>query len=249
MVHAQEGTPAPVEQREPNQVLFLQSFRAGSIAPKEGEDGTYTLTLGQGVGKTVYFSNRPERMVGASPTADFLQALGFSDDNPPNAALVIDDGNGGTEVAVVELYNPLFDPVSPGVSYDIKVLGEWERTLELGFHEAPADLSTVSATFGDAHLFIDDCGFYDITCIDTAACGTNRAVVGTYSGLPYCWAWNQAACVPCEATWIDNGNVDFDNTYRHWLGRCIREFNCPTDGGRCHVSGLAWWEPYQCHFA
>jgi len=36
--------------------------------------------------------------------------------------LVVDDGNGGTEIAVVELTNPLIDPSVPAVTYDVKVL-------------------------------------------------------------------------------------------------------------------------------
>ena len=77
--------------------LFVQSFRSGSVAPKEGEDGRYTLTLEQGLGQTIYFANRPAREVGTVPTPEFLEGLGFDPDNPPNAALVISDGAGTTD--------------------------------------------------------------------------------------------------------------------------------------------------------
>ncbi len=90
--------------------LFVQSFEGGTIAPKEGEDGTYTVTLEHGLGQTLYFADRPSRDVGAVPTERFLRGLGFPDDNPPNAAIVVDDGNGGTDIAVVELRNPLDRP-------------------------------------------------------------------------------------------------------------------------------------------
>ncbi len=74
--------------------LFLQAFQAGSVAAKEGSEGRYTLTLEQGLGHTVYFSDRPDRIVGATPTPQFLQGLGFPDDNPPNAALVVETDRG-----------------------------------------------------------------------------------------------------------------------------------------------------------
>ena len=80
------------------------------------------MTLELGLGQTLYFGDRPSRDVGAVPTEQFLQGQGGADDNPPNAALVVDDGNGGTEIAVVELTNPLIDPSVPAVTYDVKVL-------------------------------------------------------------------------------------------------------------------------------
>ncbi|HEY7033968.1 MAG TPA: hypothetical protein VH482_21710 [Thermomicrobiales bacterium] len=39
-------------------MLFLQAFLAGSFAPKEGSEGRYTLTLEQGLGYTVFFSDQ-----------------------------------------------------------------------------------------------------------------------------------------------------------------------------------------------
>jgi hypothetical protein len=62
------------------------------------ETGTHTLTLEHGLGQTVYFSDRPSRDVGATPTPRFLNTLGFSADNPPNAALIVD-----TEMGIVQL--------------------------------------------------------------------------------------------------------------------------------------------------
>jgi hypothetical protein len=59
------------------QFLFVQSFRSGSIAPKAGTDGAYTLTLEHGLGQKIYFSDRPERVVGADPTPQFLKGFGF----------------------------------------------------------------------------------------------------------------------------------------------------------------------------
>src|SRR5262245_30518576 len=46
---AQEATPTP--EGEKAEYLFVQSFESGAIAPKAGEDGTYTLTLEHGLGQ------------------------------------------------------------------------------------------------------------------------------------------------------------------------------------------------------
>src|SRR5262245_48678681 len=81
---AQDATPAAWD-GEKVPYLFVQSFEGGSIAPKAGEAGTYTVTLDHGLGQTLYFGDRPSRGVGAVPTPQFLEALGFPDDNPPNA--------------------------------------------------------------------------------------------------------------------------------------------------------------------
>jgi hypothetical protein len=229
-VIAQEATPtASSWDGEKIPYLFVQSFEGGSIAPKEGEDGTFTITLEHGLGQTLYFADRPSRDVGAVPTLRFLSSLGFPDDNPPNAAIVVDDGNGGTDIAVVELRNPLFDPTGPGVIYDVTVLENWEDTTELGLQDAPADLSNLPTSFGPTHLFIDDCGDDYVTCTDSTL-----AYQGRLGPMGFCY--NYAICMPCEpwghtqpgpcATrdyWSDKCNASFsscgDSCFADYVGR------------------------------
>ncbi len=176
---AQDATPAPSDLPDADDagsgpaMLFLQSFKSGSIAPKDGDKGRYVLTLEQGLGQTIFFSDRPERIVGATPTDQFLGALGFVESNPPNAALVVETAPGEVDIAVVELYSPVFDPDSPGVTYEIEVLKNWEESLEMGFQEAPTDLATLAPSFGAAQLFIDDCP--DATMYCTPAPATSAA--------------------------------------------------------------------------
>ena len=88
---ARNATPIPEADHGPT-MLFVQTYQSGAIAPKDGEEGRYTLTLDNGSGQTVYFSNRPDRIVGSQSTPDLLEGLGFYPDNPPNAALVGDEG-------------------------------------------------------------------------------------------------------------------------------------------------------------
>jgi hypothetical protein len=99
-----EATPVATDTVTKTAFLFVQSFQSGTITPKDSEDDRYTLTLEAGLGQTIYFSDRPERIVGATPTPQFLAGLGFPDDNPPNAALVVETGPGETDIAVVELF-------------------------------------------------------------------------------------------------------------------------------------------------
>src|SRR5215207_830875 len=168
---AQDATP-PAPDAEPNAghgptMLFVQTYQSGSIVPTDGIDGRYTLTLEQGHGQTIYFSDRPDRIVGATDTPRFLEGLGFPADNPPNAALVVETAPGETDVAVVELFNPLYDPVSRGVTYEIEVLGNWQASLELALSEVPTDLAALAPSFGAAHLFIDDCPDEEVYCYST----------------------------------------------------------------------------------
>ena len=169
---AQDATPepgAPDAARAP-EMLFVQSFQSGSIVPTEGADGRYTVTLEHGLGHTIYFSDRPDRIVGAAPTPQFLEGLGFFDDNPPNAALLVENAEGETDIAVVELFSPTYDEASHTATYDVAVLAGWEASTELGFTQAPSDLAALAPSFGAAHLFIDGCPDADLACVipDTA---------------------------------------------------------------------------------
>src|SRR5262245_22796001 len=73
---APQSAPAPAK----IELLFVQNALTGSF------DGT-TLTL-KGVGPTLYFSDRPERITGVLGTAEFVGHWDKGDDsfakNPPN---------------------------------------------------------------------------------------------------------------------------------------------------------------------
>ena len=222
-VIAQEATPAASWDGEKIPYLFVQSFEGGTIAPKEGEDGTYTVTLEHGLGQTLYFADRPSRDVGAVPTERFLAGLGFPDDNPPNAALVVDDGNGGTDIAVVELRNPLIDPTGPAVIYDLTVLANWEDTTELGLRDAPADLSDLPASFGPTHLFIDDCADASIGCTNT----DTGEYADQFDSQPFCY--NYLVCMPCEP--YGHTQPDRCSTLRYWGDKCNATFPDECAGG------------------
>lgn len=190
------GTPVAGGEGKTVEFLFVQSFEGGTLASKEGADGTYTVTLDHGLGQTLFFSDRPDRIVGAAPTDRVLAELGFLPENPPNAALVTSDGAGGTDIAVVELTNAVYDAAVPSVTYDLTTLEAWETSLEMGFTEAPAGLAALPATLGATHLFIDDCPDWPTYCVTT---NPNR-ITGFFLGNEgHCWCLSpEFSCLMCR---------------------------------------------------
>jgi hypothetical protein len=227
----------PASQHGP-MMLFVQTYQSGSITPTEGVDGRYTLTLEQGHGQTIYFSDRPERIVGANPTPQFLEGLGFADDNPPNAALVVETAPGETDVAVVELFNPLYDPETQGVTYEIEVLSNWQAELEMGFHEAPTDLAALAPNFGSAQLFIDDCAAGTVYCV----AGSKR--VGNFDdwAIPFCYKPQYATCHPC----IPDPKFDLDALNAAWTNACNSHYHDECNGRCTPLYSTRCWNPNGC---
>ena len=236
---AQDATPETAPTGDETTYLFVQSFHSGAISPTEGVEGRYTVTLDQGTGQTIYFADRPARDVGVTETPRFLEGLGFVEDNPPNAALLVETAPGETDVAVVELFNPTYDPTDRGVTYDVEVLETWRDDLELGLQEEPADLASFAPAFSAAHLLIDDCPRAYIMCQDIR---TER-FVSRFPNVPYCWAYDHNVCMPCEpylsgeptrcATkdwWTTKCNAQFPDKCQGW---CKATFSVPASNNMC----------------
>ena len=79
--------------------LFLQVFGSGTWVPKVGEDDTCVLTLHSSADGLLLESTRPH--LGQVPMQRLLDALGFTPDNPPNAALVAEHGEHGGEQEIL----------------------------------------------------------------------------------------------------------------------------------------------------
>jgi hypothetical protein len=253
---AQEATPAPADIPGGRpELLFVQTYQSGTITPIDGVEGRYTLTLAAGTGQTVYFSDRPNRLVGADPTPQVLEALGFPDDNPPNAALVVETAPGETDVAVVELFNPLYDPINQGVTYEVEVLANWQTELDLAFSEAPTDLAALVPSFGSAHLFIDgllDCPQSTITCWGAGVAAGKLQARDFCSRTFFARDSNGVSifktgyyCVPCETpsqpgAW--DGWFEGDYVWRYWGQKCNETFSeC---GGNCLPFDWCRPDPY-----
>lgn len=154
---AQEATPITEDVRGVP-FMFVQTFGAGELAPKAGEEGMLTLTADHLAGQTVFFSDRPERIVGMVSTERFLGAaaadipanaatpeggIGFTPADPPNAALVFASTEGVDEpsdVLIVELIDPTYDPVTGKASDDVKVLAE-DEAVGITFVSEPVEMA------------------------------------------------------------------------------------------------------------
>jgi len=226
LASAQEASPealpiTPDADHGP-EMLFVQSFHSGSIVPSERAEGRYTVTLEHGLGETIYFSDRPDRIVGSTPTAAFLDGLGFPEDNPPNAAILTQNPDGDTTLAVVELFDPVYDAETATLTYDVSVLEHWKDGTDLAFTETPVDLGALGDTFGTAHLFIDDCQGSDILCYSPDRTLGIHGHVGSilYSEHDgFCYSWGAWECLPCQP-WI----ADAEGAFRYWNQQCNVRF-------------------------
>jgi hypothetical protein len=146
----QEATPAA---GEPVAYLFIQSFASGTFTPKEEASDSDELTLVGGTGHTIYFADRPNRDVGAVPTADVLATIGFDPTDPPNAGLVAETDD-GEWIVILELMNPKLSEETGTLTYEVRRVTDYAgEGLQSLVAEASAE--AVPGRFGPASLFID----------------------------------------------------------------------------------------------
>jgi len=218
---AQEASPVSAEDFNPlnTPMLFVQAFKSGTLEALD-EPHRYTLNLERGLGQTIYFSDRPARIAGAMPTGDFLDVLGFMDDNPPNAAIMVEREEGHTDFAVVELFKPVYDTEKSNLTYEISVLESWEKVSGMQFTKSTAD--DAPTTFNTAHLLID--GIAD--CPDAEmSCRRGSETIGVLEGHSgHCYSWGNFACFPCEP-WGESPSY-FDDLCNQTYSDC---------GGDCYV--------------
>ncbi len=162
-----DGTPSPVAEVVAT-FLFVQSgFTSGILDQATEGVQSWMLTLQGAPAQTVFFSDRPARIAGAMPTAQFLETLDFSADDPPNAALVIGRDN-GADVVILELTEPVYDPEAATLTYITKILEiDVLITSGYGFPTDPLGPDGYPAEFGPASLFIDSalgCSPWDPRC-------------------------------------------------------------------------------------
>ena len=126
-----------IEELEAEQSMFVQTAQGAA------SDGT-TLTLNGVTPSTLYFSDRPQRVVGHMATSDFVELWSEGDnsfeEDPPNAVLAfLQPGDDAPEDAVVVIRDPRLE--NGNLVYSIQ----------------PLD-GTVPAQSGPVTLFIDPFG-------------------------------------------------------------------------------------------
>ena len=107
-----------IEELEAEESMFVQTARGMS------SDGT-TLTLNDVTPSTLYFSDRPKRVVGHMTTAEFVNLWAEGDnsfeEDPPNAVLAfLEPGDQAPEDAVVVIKQPRLE--NGHLSYSIETL-------------------------------------------------------------------------------------------------------------------------------
>ena len=113
-----EMDEATIEELEAEESMFVQT--AQSTTSEEG-----SLTLRGVTPSTLYFSDRPKRVVGHMTTADFVDLWGEGENSfeadPPNAVLsFLEPGDDVPEDAVVVIQEPRLE--FGELTYSIKVL-------------------------------------------------------------------------------------------------------------------------------
>jgi hypothetical protein len=126
-----------IEQLEAEESMFVQTARGTT------SDGA-TLTLEGVTPSTLYFSDRPQRVVGHMTTGDFVDLWGEGDNSlktdPPNAVLAfVESGANSPEDAVIVIKEPQLE--DGRLSYSIELLE-----------------GTLPAQTGPVTLFIDPFG-------------------------------------------------------------------------------------------
>ncbi len=182
---------------EPSEFLFVQSFAGGSIVPLNGEEGHFTLTLDGANSQTVYFSDRPERVFGLATTTAFLEGLGFTPDDPPNAALVVTTADGTEDVVIIELLDPIWDESSGTLTYTVQVLSDYAES-GLAFAATRQSDYELPERFGQGGLFVDGCNDGRVDCHLRNDDGSMGPLVGTTPLIPFCFSDSTWRCLPCN---------------------------------------------------
>lgn len=127
------ATPAVSTNKANVSLLFIQVAKHGSLTPINEKPGYYTLTL-QGVDDYVqYFSDRPMRITGLYPTADFTskwengkKTTSFNK-MPPNAALSAVDVRlikNKMVNLVLQLSDPVYNAQTHTLTYTAQMLSD-----------------------------------------------------------------------------------------------------------------------------
>ena len=218
--------PAPPEASpvattpDKTEFLFVQTAASATLTPET--DATYRLAMQGHTGGTIYFSDRPQRIFGEAPTPIFLENLGFSPDNPPNAAIVTSTPDGTSDVLVVELTDPAYDALAGELSYAVTVLEDYTSD-GLAFAASAQRNMTLPAELCSTSLFIDDCPDANAACLLDDMC----PYVGMNITVGQCWSWDDWNCHTCldqEAL-----NQQCNDTIPECNGKCFAyvDSSCP----------------------
>lgn len=204
--------------------MFVQTFGAGSIDAATDGVPLLLLVADHVAGQTLYFSDRPERIVGMVPTEKLLSSgenssgIGFTAENPPNAALVLPDD----KILIVELIDPSYDPATGQIRYQLRVLDDVSQ-LDLELDTEPLKAADAVGEFAAASLFIDDCDDGQVICYSSD--GTQIGTIPGSGNMGFCWNWGPACCAPCESPGDSDWSGTCNTTFTDCNGACKYGFS------------------------
>lgn len=125
------------DSQEP-EFISIQNAQSGSIS--EISTNTYLLKLNDVSDKTILFSDRPDRIVKSVSTENFVDTWNIGADSftldPPNAVLIVDELEEQQDIAILELFNPVYDEDKKILSYEITPDGETSVELDDEFGQS-----------------------------------------------------------------------------------------------------------------
>jgi hypothetical protein len=136
-------------------LLYVQTTSGGTLSHVRGTRRFRLVFDGVGAG-VARFADRPHREAGQEKVRRFVgqwRARGFGD-NPPAAALVLDDAPSTRDVILLTLRRPRYDARRARLSYDAVALSG-AADPALARFESRRDEAR-SMRFGHASLFVDD---------------------------------------------------------------------------------------------
>ena len=101
--------------------LIVQHSNSGSLSTIN--ETAYSLELNRISDNTILFAERPDRIVKSLTTDNFIGNWSKGADNfvmdPPNAVIVVNDNEGQQNIAIIELFNPVYDSDKKSLKYDV----------------------------------------------------------------------------------------------------------------------------------
>jgi hypothetical protein len=171
---------------------FIQEGNGGSFV--KDSSGNYTLTITETVPYTLYFSDRPARVAGFAPMDKFLRGFCFNKSNPPNAAIMIKDGEEDSDVIMVELTVPRYDEENRTLMYMAKMLDNYTFASSWAQDIIPMADDSIPESFGPVNIVIDNCLDGYVLCCKVlcpwGCCG--RIKTGC------CWSSRDFECEACR---------------------------------------------------
>lgn len=153
----QQATKAARFGKLPWSILFSISADQAQVTPLGGK--SYRLTLENVDERTTWFTDRPVRHAGATPTARLIAGWNIGRDNfaqdPPTAALVMHEPAGGADTLVVELSRPVYDQAQDQLTFTAKEIAA-EAEISTAHREDADPLPKTPTTYSEVSLFIDD---------------------------------------------------------------------------------------------